>query len=227
MWCKSYKYVFPIDFEVKCDLDLFSCGCASVFTCVYENGCGAARFPADKPNLNKLSWCFGWRARDTDDEERERERRGLKGQTAALWPMPDASPDQTIQNYSKRVGEVRNVPQMEIRVPGVKLLTFLFSHVTDESASRKKAPGFGYSLIRFRPHSYVEINLILIGYVRLRLSCKRTDGIFFIIIIEKCTQNRHWKNNINNLKCSKGRHSCKLQVNNIQIFPCQCDSSVI
>ncbi len=37
--------------------------------------------------------------------------------------------------------------------------------------------GFRYSQIDFRPHSYVEINPIWIGYVHLRLPCKWSDRI--------------------------------------------------
>ncbi len=52
------------------------------------------------------------------------------------------------------------------------------SDMAHDRVSRKKSHGFRYSPISFRPHSYVELNQIWIGYVHLRLSCKRTDRIF-------------------------------------------------
>ncbi len=64
------------------------------------------------------------------------------------------------------------------------------SHMVHDHVSRKKSHGFQYSPIGFRPHLYVEINQIWIGYMHLRLPCKRSDRIFSYkcdsYIIEKC-----------------------------------------
>ncbi len=51
------------------------------------------------------------------------------------------------------------------------------SDMAHDHVSRKKSHGFRYSQIGFRPHSYVEINPIWIGYVHLRLPCKWSDRI--------------------------------------------------
>ncbi len=51
------------------------------------------------------------------------------------------------------------------------------SDMAHDHVSRKKSHGFRYSQIGFRPHSYVEINPIWIGYVHLRLPCKWLDRI--------------------------------------------------
>ena len=52
------------------------------------------------------------------------------------------------------------------------------SDMTGERVSRKKPHGFRFSQIGFRPHSYVVINRIWIGYVHLRVPCKQTNRIF-------------------------------------------------
>ena len=52
------------------------------------------------------------------------------------------------------------------------------SDMTGERVSRKKTHGFRCSQIGFRPHSYVVINRIWIGYVHLHVPCKQTNRIF-------------------------------------------------
>lgn len=52
------------------------------------------------------------------------------------------------------------------------------SDMLADSVIRKKTHAFGYFEIGYRPHSYVEINQICIGYVPMRPPCKQADRIF-------------------------------------------------
>lgn len=65
-----------------------SCVCQCFYPHVW-NGCGVARIPPDKLNLNKPSWCFCGREKDTDGWKGKRERgkseRHSERQTGLVW----------------------------------------------------------------------------------------------------------------------------------------------